>query len=119
MKDLLKKHIEIVISAVIFLVVLLTHYDFYKVIILLLEFIVIVEVVKMISEFISNKKLQLRYVIDVFIIFLTREVIILSSHRIKDYTDIVFLLFVISVFFMFRLLTLKYSPARFLQKDEE
>jgi len=81
----------------------------------MLEFIVIMEVVKMISDFIKRETLRLRYVLDIFIIFLIREVIILSANKNRDYVDITFLLFVIFIFFIFRILAIKYSPG---PKDE-
>ncbi|NQY54788.1 MAG: hypothetical protein HRT42_14600, partial [Campylobacteraceae bacterium] len=46
----------------------------------------------------------------IFIIFLIRDVIILASHKTKDYFDIAFLLIVIFVFFIFRILSIKFSP---------
>ena len=64
----------------------------------------------MISDFIKKEKLRLRFVIDIFIIFLIRDVIIYASHANKDYFTILFLLFVIFVFFIFRILSIKYSP---------
>ena len=39
----------------------------------MLEFIVIMEVVKMVSDFIKKRLYDLRYIIDIFIIFLIRE----------------------------------------------
>ncbi len=45
----------------------------------MLEFIVIMEVVKMVSDFIKKETLRLRYIIDIFIIFLIRDVIILNN----------------------------------------
>lgn len=106
---------EVLVATVIFLTVLLAGNDFYSAIILMLEFIVIMEVVKMISDFIRKETLRLRYVLDIFIIFLIREVIILSANKNKDYFDIVFLLFVIFIFFIFRILSIKFSP---FGKDE-
>lgn len=106
---------EVLVATVIFLTVLLAGNDFYSAIILMLEFIVIMEVVKMISDFIRKETLRLRYVLDIFIIFLIREVIILSANKNKDYFDIVFLLFVIFIFFIFRILAIKFSP---FGKDE-
>lgn len=106
---------EVLVATVIFLTVVLAGNDFYKAIILMLEFIVIMEVVKMISDFIRKETLRLRYVLDIFIIFLIREVIILSANKNKDYFDIVFLLFVIFIFFIFRILAIKFSP---FGKDE-
>jgi uncharacterized membrane protein (DUF373 family) len=101
---------EILVAVIIFVVLIFTHMEFYKIIILMLEFIVILEVVKMVSDFIKKEKLRLRFVIDVFIIFLIRDVIILASHKLKDYFDIAFLLIVIFVFFIFRILAIKFSP---------
>ena len=106
---------EVLVATVIFLTVVLAGNNFYSAIILMLEFIVIMEVVKMISDFIRKETLRLRYVLDIFIIFLIREVIILSANKNKDYFDIVFLLFVIFIFFIFRILAIKFSPFR---KDE-
>lgn len=108
--DYFSSNFEVLIAVVIFFVILIAGHDFYKAIILMLEFIVIMEVVKMISDFIKKETLRLRFVIDIFIIFLIREVIILSANKNRDYIDIVFLLFVIFVFFLFRILALKYSP---------
>ena len=106
---------EVLVATVIFLTVVIAGNDFYSAIILMLEFIVIMEVVKMISGFIRKETLRLRYVLDIFIIFLIREVIILSANKNKDYFDIVFLLFVIFIFFIFRILAIKFSP---FGKDE-
>ncbi|MGE4418601.1 MAG: phosphate-starvation-inducible PsiE family protein [Sulfurimonas sp.] len=113
MRDFFKKYTEIITATLIFLTIFTLKYDFYKVIILMLEFIVIIEVVKMISDFILKRKLRLRFVIDVFIIFLIRDVIILSTHKVKEYNDILFLLFVIFVFFIFRIFAIRYSPTQF------
>ena len=106
---------EVLVATVIFLTVVLAGNNFYSAIILMLEFIVIMEVVKMISDFIRKETLRLRYVLDIFIIFLIREVIILSANKNKDYFDIVFLLFVIFIFFIFIILAIKFSP---FGKDE-
>jgi len=109
-KKYFSKNFEVLAAALIFLIILIIKVDFYKAIILMLEFIVIMEIVKMISEYIKKDTLRLRHVLDTFIIFLTRDVIILSTDKNRDYFDIVFLLFVISVFFIFRILAVKFSP---------
>lgn len=106
----LRSNYELSIALVVFTLILFVKMEFYKAIILMLEFIVIMEVVKMISDFIKKEKLRLRFVIDIFIIFLIRDVIILSSYKNKDYFDIIFLLGVIFIFFIFRILAIKYSP---------
>ena len=101
---------EVLIAFVIFMAIMVMGIKFYKAIILMLEFIVIMEVVKMISDFIKKEKLRLRFVIDIFIIFLIRDVIILSTNVNKDYFDIAFLLVIIFIFFIFRILAIKFSP---------
>ena len=117
--NFIKKHYELLLASILFLVIVETHYPFYKAIILMLEFIVIIEVVKMISEFIEKRRLRLRYVIDVFIIFLTRDVIILATNPNKDYKEILFLLLVIFVFFLFRILAVLFSPALSKKKNTQ
>ena len=109
-KNYFSTNFEVLASAVILLIVLISSIDFYKAIILMLEFIVIMEVVKMVSDFIKKETLRLRYVIDIFVIFLIRDVIILTTNKNRDYFDISFLLFVIFVFFIFRILAIKFSP---------
>ena len=116
--DYFSSNFEVLVATVIFLVIFIAGHDFYRAIILMLEFIVIMEVVKMISDFIKKETLRLRYVIDIFIIFLIREVIILSANKNRDYFDIVFLLFVIFVFFVFRILSIKFSPINDKKVDE-
>ncbi|MDX4049314.1 phosphate-starvation-inducible PsiE family protein [Aliarcobacter skirrowii] len=116
--DYFSSNFEVLVATVIFLVIFIAGHDFYRAIILMLEFIVIMEVVKMISDFIKKETLRLRYVIDIFIIFLIREVVILSANKNRDYFDIVFLLFVIFVFFLFRILSIKFSPINDKKVDE-
>jgi len=117
--NFIKKHYELLSASMIFLVIISIHYPFYKAIILMLEFIVIIEVVKMISEFMEKRRLRLRYVIDVFIIFLTRDVIILTTDPNKEHKEILFLLLVIFVFFLFRILAVQFSPALSKKKKEQ
>ena len=116
--NFIKKNYELLLALVVFVTILATHYPFYKAIILMLEFIVIIEVVKMIAEFIEKKRLRLRYVIDVFIIFLTRDVIILTTDPNKEHKEVLFLLLVIFVFFLFRILAVQFSPVLFKKKQK-
>jgi len=110
---------EVLIATILFVAIILSGLEFYKAIILMLEFIVVMEVVKMVSDFIKKEKLRLRFVIDIFIIFLIRDVIILASHKNKDYIDISFLLIVIFVFFIFRILAVKFSPGIKIETKEQ
>ena len=105
-----RSNYEVLAATIIFIIIMVAGFEFQKTIVLMLEFIVIMEVVKMISDFIKKEKLRLRFVIDIFIIFLIRDVIILASHKNKDYLDIGFLLIIIFIFFIFRILAIKFSP---------
>lgn len=109
-KNYFSNNFEVLAAMIIFIGIFIAGVEFYKAIILMLEFIVIMEVVKMISDFIKKETLRLRYVVDIFIIFLIRDVIILTTNKNRDYFDITFLLFVILIFFMFRILAIKFSP---------
>ncbi len=109
-KNYFSTNFEVLAAMIILMLILIAGIEFYKAIILMLEFIVVMEVVKMISDFIKKETLRLRYVIDIFIIFLIRDVIILTTNKNRDYFDISFLLFVIFVFFVFRILAIKFSP---------
>lgn len=109
-KEYFSSNFEVLAATIIFLAVIISGKEFYKAIILMLEFIVIMEVVKMVSDFIKKETLRLRFIIDIFIIFLIRDVIILTTNKNRDYIDISFLLLVIFVFFIFRILAVKFSP---------
>ena len=109
-KNYFSTNFEVLAATIIFIGIFVVGTDFYKAIIMMLEFIVIMEVVKMISDFIKKETLRLRFVVDIFIIFLIRDVIILTTNKNRDYFDITFLLFVIFIFFMFRILAIKFSP---------
>ncbi|AXH08596.1 hypothetical protein CP960_09150 [Malaciobacter halophilus] len=111
-KNYFENNYEFLAAGIIFIIILAANLEFQKIIVLMLEFIVIMEVMKMISDFIKKAKLRLRFVIDIFIIFLIRDVIIYTSHAKKDYFTIIFLLFVILIFFIFRILAIKYSPGK-------
>jgi uncharacterized membrane protein (DUF373 family) len=109
-KTYFSTNFEVLTAVVIFVLIFAAGLEFHKAIILILEFIVVMEVVKMISDFIKKEKLRLRFVIDIFIIFLIRDVIILTTNIHRDYFDIAFLLFTIFVFFIFRIFAIKFSP---------
>lgn len=110
-KSLANDYFSVVAAGVIFLSIIIFKLPFYTAITLMLEFIVILEVVRMIMDFIKNKRIQLRLVIDLFIVFLTRDVIIQVTQPQINQDKILFLLLVIFIFFIFRLLTLFFSPS--------
>ncbi len=111
MKNFLKKYYAVVIATVIFSAIFIAKVPFYIAVTLMLEFVVMIEVVRMIVDFIEKKRVQLRFVIDIFIIFLIRDVIIHVTQPTVNEDRILFLLLVIFIFFIFRLLALYFSPS--------
>jgi len=75
----------------------------------------------MIIDFVHSHTIKLRFVIDLFIVFLTRDVIIHITQPVIDKNRIYLLLFVIFSFFIFRLMTLYLGPTAILKdnKDKE
>ena len=110
---IIQQNYQILIAISIFIAIVFFHVPFHTSIILMLEFTVVLEVVKMIGDFIEKRKIRLRFAIDIFIIFLIRDVSILATKMDKDYENIVFLLAIISVFFIFRVVALQYSPSSY------
>jgi len=119
MKKLIKNNYEIILGVAIFMAIMISHIVFYKAIILLLEFIVILEVVKMTMDFINKNKLSLRYIIDVFIIFLIRDIVILVTNENYNKDKILFLLFIVASFFLFRVISIKYSPILYKKNKQQ
>jgi uncharacterized membrane protein (DUF373 family) len=118
MRNFIEKYIAVIIASIIFLMTLISGLPFYKAVTFILEFIVMVEIVKMVTDFIESKRVRLRFVIDIFIIFLIRDVVIQVTQPKIDEIKTLFLLFVIFVFFVFRLMSIYYSPSSSLKDSE-
>lgn len=82
----------------------------------MLSFIVILEVTRMVIDFILDEKhvIRMRLVIDGFILFLLRDVILVISNEkyttIEIQNKLFILIPVIFMFFIFRYFSIKYSP---------
>ena len=74
-KEILKKNIELIIAILLFFIAIITD-SIINIIILLLYFIILIEIVKAVSNFIQEKKVQLRQLIDAFIVLSLREFIV-------------------------------------------
>ncbi len=86
-----------------------------KVISTFLIFMIILEIMRMIREFIKSKSIKISMVLDSFIIFFVREIVLIASDTEKYTFDeqmmkVGFLLIVTLMFFIFRVMSLKYSP---------
>jgi uncharacterized membrane protein (DUF373 family) len=98
-------NIEIIIASILFLFLLIFHYDFYHLVSLILEYIVIIEVVQMLFVFFKRQRIKLRYMIDAGIIFFIREIFILVTNH-KNEKEIYLFVVLIGIFFFFRYLAI-------------
>jgi uncharacterized membrane protein (DUF373 family) len=85
---------------------------FGKLVVSLLEFIIILELVRMLIEFLfsDENRIKLRLMIDSTIVFFMRDILLIVNDKfemIKIFT----ILGVIFILFIFRIITMKYSPS--------
>jgi len=85
---------------------------FSKLVVALLEFIIILELVRMLIEFLFSDEnhIKLRLMIDSTIVFFIRDILLIVNDRF-DIFKIMLLLAVIFILFIFRIITMKYSPS--------
>ena len=85
---------------------------FSKLAVALLEFIIILELVRMLIEFLlsNENRIKLRLMIDSTIVFFIRDILLIVNDKF-DITKILSILLVISILFVFRIVTMKYSPS--------
>lgn len=85
---------------------------FSKLAVALLEFIIILELVRMLIEFLfsDENRIKLRLMIDSSIVFFMRDVLLIVNDKF-DIIKILSLLLVIFILFIFRIIAMKYSPS--------
>lgn len=88
--------------------------SFSKLVIALLEFIIILELVRMLMEFLfgDENRLKLRLMIDSTIIFFIRDIMLIVNDKF-DLFKIIAVLGIIAVLLVFRIVTMKFSPSYF------
>ena len=86
----------------------------------LLEFIIILELIRMLIEFLFSEenRIKLRLMIDSTIIFFIRDIMLIVNDKF-DLIKIISVLGIIAVLFVFRIVTMKYSPSRIEKEDEK
>ena len=110
-------NISVIIKFVITLILFVSFKNFDNIhninslIVSLLEFIIILELVRMIIEFIigEDNRIKLRYMIDSTIIFFIRDIMLIANESL-NIQKISFILGIILTLFLFRILSMKYSP---------
>jgi len=102
---LIKEYAEIILAVIIFCFILIMEYDFYHVLAMLLELMVIIEVMQMLFIFFKKQRIKIRFMVDASIIFFIRELLIsITIH--KPLYEILLYVGLIGVFFFFRYLAL-------------
>jgi len=112
--DKLSIYIKFIITAILFVSVkdFNNINSFPTLAVALLEFIIILELVRMIVEFVfsDDNRIKLRFMIDSTIIFFIRDIMLIVNDKF-DFLKIASILGIIAVLFLFRGLTMKYSPS--------
>ncbi|QOY53632.1 phosphate-starvation-inducible PsiE family protein [Candidatus Sulfurimonas marisnigri] len=87
--------------------------SFSKLVVALLEFIIILELVRMLVEFLfsDENRIKLRLVLDSTIVFFIRDIMLIANDKL-DILKIAYLLGIIAVLFILRIFAMKYSPAK-------
>ncbi len=85
-KQKILKNIELIVAVFLFVIAIATD-SLISIIIYLLYFIILIEIVKAVSNFVQEKKVQLRQLIDAFIVLALREFIVNVVKINKENTD--------------------------------
>ena len=90
-----------------------------KLVIALLEFIIVLEIVRMIFEFIMDDehRIKLRLMIDSTIVFFIRDIMLIANEKF-DSDKIFALMAVVAILFIFRFVAMRYTPSRYLHGKE-
>lgn len=94
--------------------------SFAKLAVAILEFIIILELVRMLIDFLfsDDNRIQLRLMIDSTIVFFIRDIMLIVNDKF-DILKILSILCVIAVLFIFRVLSMKYSPSYMEKKYQK
>lgn len=86
----------------------------------LLEFIIILELIRMLMEFLfsDENRIKLRLMIDSTIIFFIRDIMLIVNDKF-DLMKILSILGIIAVLFVFRIVTMKFSPSYIEQEYQK
>lgn len=125
-----KFYIELIVATVLFLVAIATN-SMVEIIIYLLYFIIMLEIVRAVMSFLREQRVQIRILIDAFIILALREFIVnvvkLNKEDINSVADLLsnstnyhILVFtgVLLFLFILRWLAVYTSPDRYVRKRD-
>ena len=104
--NILRIPVEVIVGIFIFSLIIYFKFDFYQVVALMLELMVIIEIVQMLFVFLKRQRIKIRYIIDASLIFFIRELLIAVTNK-SSINKILLYVGLIGVFFFFRYLSLK------------
>lgn len=122
-KFLDSKNIPPLIKFIITLVLFISVKDFSKIdsfsklAVAILEFIIILELIRMLIEFLLSEenRIRMRLMIDSTIVFFIRDIMLIVNDTF-DSKKIFMILGIIAILFAFRVIAVRYSPSK-LEKD--
>jgi uncharacterized membrane protein (DUF373 family) len=87
-----------------------------RLVIALLEFIIVLEIVRMLIDFVMDDehRIRLRLMIDSTIVFFIRDVMLIANEKF-DETKIFSLMAVIAILFVFRFVAMRFTPSLYLR----
>jgi uncharacterized membrane protein (DUF373 family) len=100
-----KDYFEIIIAFILFCLIFVFNINFYTLVALILELMVIIEVMQMLFIFFKKQRIKIRFMVDASIIFFIRELLIATTTH-KPLKIVVLYVGLIGVFFFFRYLAL-------------
>ena len=114
------KNLQALIKFIVTIVLFISVKDFNtintfsKLVVTILEFIIILELVRMLIDFLlsDENRIRMRLMIDSTIVFFIRDLMLIVNDTF-DSKKIFTILGVIGVLFLFRIITIKFSPSNF------
>ena len=107
-------YIKFLVALVLYVVVedFTTINSFSKLVIALLEFIIILEIVRMLIEFLfsDDNRIKIRLMIDSTIVFFIRDIMLIANEKF-DVTKMITILGIIATLFIFRYVSMRFSPS--------
>lgn len=88
--------------------------SFSKLAVAILEFIIILELIRMLIEFLlsDENRIRMRLMIDSTIVFFIRDIMLIVNDTF-DSKKIFMILGIIAILFVFRIVTVKFSPSNY------
>ena len=102
---LFRDYFEIIVAFVLFGFIFVFNINFYTLVALILELMVIIEVMQMLFIFFKKQRIKIRFMVDASIIFFIRELLIATTMH-KPLKNIILYVGLIGMFFFFRYLAL-------------